>query len=81
MTHKLIVFLYSVYSFFFYYQSPSCKIEENNFGRKYKFPDFNKFHLYVFFYKFNQNDEIEYLFNPNQILSDWSFSSFDEIFP
>ncbi len=27
---------------FFDYQSLNCKIKEENFGRKYKFPDFNK---------------------------------------
>jgi hypothetical protein len=79
MTQEIIIILYSIFSFFFDFQSKECSVKPNKYGRKYKFPELDSFYLSVFFYKF-ENGKAKYIFQANDIFNEICFTSFDEIF-
>ena len=79
MTIEIIMTIYSVFSFFFDFQSEYCPLEVNKYGRIYKFPEFDVFHFCVFFYKF-ENEKPKYLYKHTDYCNEIDFVSFDEIF-
>ena len=79
---KLILLLYSVFSFSFTYNLDFC---QNKRGRLFRFPELDLFHVHVYFFKI-ENTKWSYLYNVNDLFvseygkCDIKFLSFEEIF-
>jgi hypothetical protein len=77
---KLIILLYTIYSFNFIFKSEFCP---NSHGRKYSFPNLNGFDMFIYLFIIEDN-KFHYLFNPNEAFklkyaNKINFLSFEEI--